>query len=60
LAVVFLCISDGLGRAVYRLEQKAAISVGFFEQLSSVLPFSQYNNIRCYDIANPFTEGDLF
>jgi DNA polymerase III alpha subunit len=51
---VFLVIADGLGRAVYRLDDKIRLSVDLFEELSRSLPLAGAGAVACSSSQNPF------
>ena len=54
LVNVFLAIADGLGQAVYRLEDKVRLSIEFFQELSRALPLSGEGAVSCLSSPNPF------
>jgi DNA polymerase-3 subunit alpha len=53
-AAVFLGIDDGVGRAVYRLDRKVALSVEFFREADRLLPLEAAGSLRCSSSPYPF------
>jgi DNA polymerase III alpha subunit len=51
---VFLTIADGLGKAVYRLEDKVRLSLDLFQELGRRLPLSNGKAVSCSCSMNPF------
>ncbi|MDR2443304.1 MAG: DNA polymerase III subunit alpha [Deltaproteobacteria bacterium] len=54
LATIYLSVLDGLGRAVYRLDQQLKLSVDFFQEAQKSHLLDGYTVLKCSDSAFPF------
>jgi DNA polymerase III alpha subunit len=55
LVTVYLTIADGLGKAVYCLEDKVRLSNDLFQELGRRLPLSRGEAVSCSASLNPFS-----